>query len=82
MGRSSGAYELNHEWGKSSATIFYWINKTWFVSFFVYKRQSLDHFRIMILTFSILYCQVYSSHNFTEQKRLKEIEEKGKEKAD
>jgi len=29
-----------------------------------------------------LYCQVYSSHNFTEQKRLKEIEEKGKEKAD
>ena len=35
-------------WGKSIAVIFYRISKTQFVSFFVYRRQSRDRFRIYI----------------------------------
>ena len=35
-----------YTWGKSSAVLFYRINKTLFVSFFVYRRQSRDCFRI------------------------------------
>ena len=35
---------------KSSAIIFYCINKTRFVSFFVYKRQSRDRFIIRLKT--------------------------------
>ena len=37
-----------YAWGKRSATICYCINKTQFVSFFVYRRQSRDRFRIDI----------------------------------
>jgi len=42
MGTSSGAYESNHECGRFN----YRINKTRFLSFFVYGRQSRDRFRI------------------------------------
>ena len=37
--------------GKSSAVIFYGINKTWFVSFFVYRRLSLHRYRITFTFF-------------------------------
>jgi len=37
-----------YPWGKSSAVIFYWINKTRFVSFVMYMRQSRDRFRMLI----------------------------------
>ena len=34
--------------GKSSATMFYRINKTRFISFFVYRRQARDRLRLRI----------------------------------
>jgi len=39
--------------GKSSAVIFYCLNKTQFVSFFVYTRQSWDCFRIVVNVVSL-----------------------------
>ena len=38
-----------YTWGKRSAVIFFCMNKTRFISFFVYRRQSLDGFRIHVL---------------------------------
>jgi len=46
MGMSSGAYELNHECtGGKITTIFYCINKTPFVSIFVYKETITGPFQ-------------------------------------
>jgi len=41
MGTSLDAYELNHESASTS------MNITRFISFFVYRRQSWYHFRIL-----------------------------------
>ena len=44
---SDSIYVMNiYTWGKSSVVIFYRINKTRLVSFFVNRRQSRDRFRI------------------------------------
>ena len=61
----SGKFVKNiYRWGKSSAVIFYRINKARFISFFVYKGQSRNRFYNLQQNMPFDKIHFYKSHLF------------------